>query len=179
MARRKIKSYLWTRTNHPDLSATIYKDSEFPNEWEVQYHEGRELIGKSYHDSLQSATSAGLYKLNELGKKFARKRVGKIPMGSKPRRTNAVKPEAESMAEIRAHLDRLDQETLYATPINNKSSGIKAWERGEVFQAVNPAHWDGSPFFRNTDAERIHDMGYRKIIVMDTGNGFDVDLVMP
>lgn len=92
----------------------------------------------------------------------------------KPRRKNTV----ASQKDINQHVEALDEVTLYAAPINKTRSGFKGWESGEVFQVVNPLRWTGSPFIRGADAERIYDMGYRKIIVMDGLGGYEVDLVM-
>lgn len=84
----------------------------------------------------------------------------------------------QTQAEVNEFVRKMNETVLYATPVG-KSRGLKAWEKGEVFQAVNPPHWDGTPFFRSSDAERIYNMGYRTIsVVGGAGDGFTVELVM-
>lgn len=86
--------------------------------------------------------------------------------------------EIPTQSELGAFIEELDRITLYATQIGKTRKGVKGWET-EVFQAVNPPRWTGSPFFRSSDARRLYDMGYRKIIVMGgAGDTFEVELVM-
>lgn len=105
-------------------------------------------------------------------------RFDRGPKKNKPPRKSRLKNAVASQEEVNRHVEALDEVTLYAAPINKTRSGFKGWARGEVFQVVNPPRWTGSPFVRSADAERIYDMGYRKIIVMDGDGGYDVDLVM-
>lgn len=99
-----------------------------------------------------------------------------------PRKGNPEKGPAgstiQTQAEVNEFVRKMNETVLYAAPLG-KTRGIKAWEKNEVFQAVAPPHWDGSPFFRSSDAERIYNMGYRTIrVVGGTGDGFTVELVM-
>lgn len=189
MSRRKINAFLWTRTNLPDLSATIYRDSD-TRKFVVVYHEGREKIGDSFHTDKDDAEETANAELAAWGKMYATKRVVSKRRGAAQKRAmvrlRSKNPEPgpagrkiPAQSEIGAFIKELDRITLYAVPIGKVRVGVNAWEAGQVFQAVNPPRWTGSPFFRVSDAQRIYDMGYRKIIIMGgAGETFDVDLVM-
>jgi len=180
MARRKIKTFVWTRTNHPDFSATIYRDSD-TREYVVVYYEGRAKIGDSFHDDLDDAVGTANAELKRMGALFARKRM--TPATSEAstyhRRKNAI-GDSEDQASMRAmekHLLAIDSSTLFADGAYGKMPTLADWEAGKDFVALDPPTWKGGRYFSIRDTATIHGLGYRKI-VFGGAEGFDVDLVM-
>lgn len=170
MARRKVKAWLLTRTNLPDLSATVYRDSD-TKEYVVVYYEGRNKIGDSFHTDKDDAEGTANAELARMGKLFATKHV------QKPPRTHGRLKNAASQEEINQFVKQHDAVTLYASGAYGRRPTVKDWEAGKDFMAVNPAVWEGGPYFSIRDVETIYGLGYTKII-FGGAEGFDVDLVM-
>lgn len=81
-----------------------------------------------------------------------------------------------SQEEINKFVEDLDEVTLYASSAYGRRPSVKDWESGKDFKAIAPQRWVGGPYFSIRDAQRIYDLGYRKIIV-GGHEGFDIDLV--
>lgn len=166
MARKFVKAVTLLVDDDTAYTAEVFKTS--PGRYVTEFRKG---AGKTLHKenaehqsdawAIRTATA----RLQQMARKG---NPEKGPAGST----------IQTQAEVNEFVRKMNETVLYAAPLG-KTRGIKAWEKNEVFQAVAPPHWDGSPFFRSSDAERIYNMGYRTIrVVGGTGDGFTVELVM-
>lgn len=82
----------------------------------------------------------------------------------------------EGMAKMRAHLDKVDREVLFASGAYGRHPTLADWEGGKDFKAYQP-RWKGGPYFSIRDVDRIYAEGYRTI-AFGGHEGFNVELVV-
>ena len=203
MARRKVKTYIWTRTNHPDIGMTVYRDTDPEVGYVVVYDERLNVLDGSFHTypDVRTATAAGLRELTRLGKLYSRKNIPAsmfmLGPNGKPMRVRSSYTEAgrspgpverAQMVESfmvqgksrrpNASLPRGEDpmDVLYAEAAYGRAPTIEDWDAGKDFKATNPPIWKGGLYFSIRDVDYIHSLGYRRISI-GGAEGFDVDLV--
>ncbi len=185
MAHQKIKTYLWTRSNLPDLMATIYRDTD-TDRYVVVYREGQAKIGDSFPPTLAIAKETANTELAYMGKRFATRRIitknmpplHAVGIDNEPmdcprsRQKNAVETRKTA-----ATWETLASEVLFAEGAYGRKPTIEDWQDGKDFFALNPPIWKGGLYFSIGESDFIYGLGYRKIM-FGGHEGFDVDLVM-
>lgn len=148
--------------------AKVYKDLDW-NEYIVEfYKDGVHQSSADYHTL--GGTSSD--KADAVG--TANDQLSRMGRMSNPK--DWREGDKEGMAKMRAHLDKIDAEVLFASGAYGRAPTLKDWQEGKDFKAYQP-RWAGGPYFSVRDVEAIYAAGYRTI-VFGGHEGFNVELVV-